>query len=564
MKQLEAHERRVSEVLDSSFEFHIPEYQRPYAWDTTNALQLLDDLQQALERDTDEPYFLGSIVLVKDPATPQAHVIDGQQRLTTLSLLIAVIRDLDVAAEPGLVTALQSRLVEAGDALKGTKASNRLTLRKRDAGFFSTWVQTVGATSTLMTLPNGKLESEAQRNIRDNARALHAALATWEPEMVVELAKMIGQRTYLVVVSTPDLASAHRIFSVMNSRGLDLSPADIIKAQIIGDVSEDLREEYADRWEAAEQEIGRSEFSELFLHLRTIHRKERAKFGLLAEYEAHILPAFVGKETEFVDDFLVPYADTYEELLHPTTSNDPTEKAITLVLRQLHQLDDDDWRPPALWAMRHLGNDRTSLLAVLRGIERLAASMHIRREYTTPRAQRYIAVLKELDAGGGAGAPSLDLTTLEKQQTLRALDGDVYSQRRARRYILVRLDEELAKASGVTYDHSVLTIEHVLPQTPSEDSEWTVLFTEADRELWTNRLANLVLLNRRKNSAAQNSDFATKKAKYFTTTAGVTNFALTSQVLQCHEWTPALLAQRQSALLTVLSTMWELGQHSGA
>ena len=51
---------------------------------------------------------------------------------------------------------------------------------------------------------------------------------------------MLSDRTFLVVVSTPDLDSAHRIFSVMNARGLDLSPADIFKSQVIGDLADEV------------------------------------------------------------------------------------------------------------------------------------------------------------------------------------------------------------------------------------------------------------------------------------------------------------------------------------
>lgn len=556
MKQLEAHERRVSEVLDSSYEFHIPEYQRPYAWDEQNALQLLDDLKEALERDTDEPYFLGSIVLVKDQGVPKCDVIDGQQRLTTLSLLLAVIRDLDAAAS--LQNSLQARLLEPGDELQGTRPSARLTLRKRDREFFETSVIPLGGTVRLVGLPDGKLETEAQENLRNNAIALRNELMEWEPSKVVDLAKLIGLRTFLVVVSTPDLTSAHRIFSVMNSRGLDLSPADLIKAQIIGRIDEQLREKYAERWEAVENEVGRGEFAELFLYLRTIYRKERARVSLLNEYEDHILPNFVGREDVFVDDFVAPYGDLYEQILNPRAGTDAATKAIETTLKQLSRLDDDDWRPVALWAMRHLGDDPLALATMLRRLERLAASMHIRREYTTPRVQRYVTVLKELDEGKGIEAPALDLTAAERSQTLEALDGDVYLQRRARRYILTRLDEQLANTAGVTYEHSIITVEHVLPQNPADGSDWLTLFDDESRGRWTHRIANLVLLNRRKNSEARNYEFSVKKERYFTSKKGTTTFALTGQVLKTGAWTPQVLEARQSALIEALAAMWDL------
>ena len=66
MKKLEAHEVPLSKVFSSDYEFAIPDYQRPYTWGIEQATQLLEDLYDAVERSPDEPYFLGSIVLVKE------------------------------------------------------------------------------------------------------------------------------------------------------------------------------------------------------------------------------------------------------------------------------------------------------------------------------------------------------------------------------------------------------------------------------------------------------------------------------------------------------------------
>jgi hypothetical protein len=98
----------------------------------------------------------------------------------------------------------------------------------------------------------------------------------------------------------------------------------------------------------------------------------------------------------------------------------------------------------------------------------------------------------------------------------------------------------------------------VLPQNPSGDSEWLRSFSPAERVRWTHRIANLVLLNRAKNSQAQNFDFDKKKERYFTSKKGVVNFALTSHVLNQQVWIPSLLQTRQEELLASLSKEWGL------
>ena len=82
--------------------------------------------------------------------------------------------------------------------------------------------------------------------------------------------------------------------------------------------------------------------------------------------------------------------------------------------------------------------------------------------------------------------------------------------------------------------------------------------TEEERAQYVHRLGNLVLLSRKKNSEAQNYDFDKKKAKYFVTGKGIAAFALTTQVLQWTEWTPAVIEKRQKELLVKLKDLWRL------
>ena len=83
----------LSKIFSSDFEYHIPGYQRPYAWTEDETGALFDDLYGFFQTENTENFFLGSIVLIKDEQNRYADVIDGQQRLTTLSILFAVLAD---------------------------------------------------------------------------------------------------------------------------------------------------------------------------------------------------------------------------------------------------------------------------------------------------------------------------------------------------------------------------------------------------------------------------------------------------------------------------------------
>lgn len=557
MKTIEAHEVALSKVFSSDYSFTIPTFQRPYAWKVEQTLQLLDDLEDSLGGGSAESYFLGSIVLVRRDEPSAYDVIDGQQRLTTLTILLSVLRGLSTQSD--VVGDIDELLREKGSTLTNKAARPRLAIRPRDTDFFRAYVQEKGQIPALLAVKPESLKTDAQRAVVKNATALHNKLVKWDEDKRLLLLKRMIQRTYLVVVSTEDIDSAYRIFSVMNARGLPLSAADIFKSSVVGALPETEADAYGVKWDDAEQQLGNTAFSELFQHVRMIYAKDRGRQNLLREFPEQVLNQFLPHNARaFVDEVLVPYANADSHIRNQNYQASAGAEAVNAWTTRLSMIDNNDWRPPALWMVKNHSDEPEQLAALLKRLERLAASMLVRHVYSTPRANKYAELLKQLDAGDGVDAVAFDLSDREKVETLQWLNGEVYLATSSRKYVLLRLDESLAGSSGVVYTHKILTVEHVLPQNPRSDSQWRKVFTDDQRELWTHRLANLVLLNRQKNSAASNEDFEKKKSGYFGGKNGVANFAVTTQVLSQPEWTPAVLEQRQKDLLKYLAAEWEL------
>ncbi|QQQ77465.1 DUF262 domain-containing protein [Saccharothrix sp. 6-C] len=554
MKKLEAHEVALAKVFSSDYEFVVPDYQRPYTWEPAQATQLLADLVEAVDRDPEDPYFLGSVVLVKRPDEPLAEVIDGQQRLTTLTILLAVLREL--TEDPRDADNLDILIWEPGNTILDLDSRPRLRLRPRDEEFFRKHVQARGGVDLLH--PEAKYPNDAQARIAANARALRDALASSTPAQRLALAKAVVQRTFLVMVSTSDLTSAYRIFSVMNSRGVELSPADIFKSQVIGALPDHDKARYAEKWEDLEADLGREAFADLFSHIRMVVLKYRARQQLLTEFGDHVLKGFLdeGKAAVFVDDVLEPYGSAYRDILTRDHQSLSQATEVNDWLRRLHLLDNFDWQAPALWALKTHRNDGSWLVGFLRRLDRLGAWMLVTRCNAQARGQRIAKLLQELQDGLGLGSPALDLDADERAELRAKLDGDVYRSAAVRKYVLLRLNE-LVSDPFVAQDVKIVTVEHVLPQSPSAGCEWREVFTESDRERWTHRLANLVLLSRTKNSAAGNLDFAAKRDKYF---AGgkSPSYGLTTEVLREETWTPDVLDARQERLVGALAEHWEL------
>jgi len=307
--KIQATEYPLQRVFSKDFAFTIPLYQRPYAWTNEQAGELLKDLITALG-DSNEPideispYFLGSVVLIKEEDKPDAEVVDGQQRLSTLTILLAVLRTL---VQPQYVNTFTKLLYEEGDIFLNEPNCYRLTLAKRDAEFFQEYIQNEGGIAKLNNLNSATL-SDSQKNIKENAILFVKHLEKLSETQRDRLAQFIIKQCFLVTVSTPDLDSAYRIFSVLNERGLDLSLTDILKAEIIGPISNDSQKEaYTSKWEDIQEELGRDEFQNLFTHIRMIYRKAKLSSSVLKEFREYVRPA--DNPQQFIDRTLCPLAD---------------------------------------------------------------------------------------------------------------------------------------------------------------------------------------------------------------------------------------------------------------
>ena len=130
----------LKELFDKQQTLAIPEYQRPYVWTPKEINKLLAQLKQHQERTDEKPlFYLGSIVLFKNQKN-DLEIIDGQQRLTTLTILFSVlVSNLTGKARESCNALLQ----ESGNIFAGIPARPRIPLRQRDQAFFNKYIQEV-------------------------------------------------------------------------------------------------------------------------------------------------------------------------------------------------------------------------------------------------------------------------------------------------------------------------------------------------------------------------------------------------------------------------------------
>ena len=517
----------ISEVF-SRFWFRIPDYQRSYVWGKDEISELIDDVNYAAEHNPDGQYFLGSMVLRRamrseDGVSFQEYeLLDGQQRLTTLMLMLACVRDR--VSDDDLKGACREMLFQKENKWKNIPGRNRIVYEIRDnvSEFIEKYVKPdEGSKSAdLVTIAGGKNLSLA--NMAAGMRTICACFddtARFSDAAGFDrFVTFLLNNALFIYVATEDLDDAFRLFTILNDRGIPLSNSDILKAKNLGAISsEKERTKWAEYWEDVEGEIGRDEFDRFLSLVRTIYVKDKAREGLLKEFDERIYGAkpqpllAVGSATF---DAVKAYKDAFDEAIYfnnlPASLGNAYRNRINVMRRGLPSTD---WIPPVLAWYRKFGVNK--LPELVECIDNKFSADWISQLTPTQRISNMNDVLKAIDL---AKLPSDVLTTkvftFDKTQLQVLLNADIYGRRFAK-YVLLRLEYLLSNHTALLNLPDDISVEHILPQTPSINSQWVTDFSQPERETWLHRIGNLMLLSRRKNTSLGNLDFAAKKKRYF-------------------------------------------------
>ena len=542
----------VKEIFSNMW-FCIPNYQRPYIWSSDEINDLLDDLTFAHHEKPKHEYFLGSFVFQNRKAEGEFEendLLDGQQRMTTMLMLFACIRDL--SDNDKAKRACQKAIFQEGDEFANVPERTRITFAIRETvqHFINEFISADGGTNREKELKSLAKKSPAT-SVKNMANAVLKIRGFFnDPENDIKpdaLLKFLLNQVLLIYVSTEDLDDAFRLFMIMNDRGVPLRNSDILKSTNLGALATvKEKEKFSKMWEEAENLLG-DEFDRFLNYLRAILVKEKARLNLLQEYEDKIYapkekdkatgkkkPALLakGKETfEFIERHLENYNALLKTKNYDETGN--SFRFFNLLHVMLNGLPSTDWIPPLLAFYDRFKYEQ--IVAFLAKLDNKFSADWIGGETPTVRIAHMNQVISVVEQATDVEAILKDdCFQIDDIAFSRVVQNAVYG-RRFTRYLLLKLDYYY-------HDHShpmsfeTLSIEHVLPQQPKKDSQWCKDFTTEQLEKWTDRLGNLVIITRRKNSSQGRLDYAEKKAKYFS--KNITSCANSLRVLQGNDtWT---------------------------
>jgi uncharacterized protein with ParB-like and HNH nuclease domain len=553
--------------LLTDFWFRIPDYQRSYVWEDEQVSELLEDVSFAAENHPQTEYFLGSMVLQKKDvdgksATEEGinyieyDVLDGQQRLTTLILLCAVLRD--IAEDSQLVSNCEKYILQKEDKFEGIPSRSRVVFDIRDnvEEFMKVFVCTKGGTKLENELQDKTKEKNTSISNMANAILLiQGHFSNLSQHEVNALAKFLFQNVLLIYVSSEDLEDAFRLFTILNDRGLPLSNSDILKSWNLGAIIENERKKPAKLWEQLEGEFGRDEFERLLSHIRTIYVKEKARENILKEFQEKIYKPkklTLGVKTIEV---LRTYSDIYNKLIwFNDSANALSIEFKNLVSIMWDGLPSTDWIPPLLSFYNKFNNEL--LLEFLRKLDNKFSGDWITQLTPTDRIDNMNEILKAIEK---VKKPETllgmaDLFEVDRKAFIDRIGVDVYGRKFAK-YVLLKMEFLHKDHTSQFAEFKQISVEHVLPQNPSNNSKWWDDFTKEEHINWLNKIGNLVLLSRRKNSELSNAEFTVKKKKYFS--GNIDGFPNSLRVMANNRWLPATLEERQKEMIKELKNYYK-------
>ena len=545
-------------ILFSDFWFRVPAYQRSYVWGEEQVTELIDDLMDALKENPHKEYFLGSLVLQRFEAVANGvpfacyDILDGQHRLTTLFLLLAVLRDLKIDEQ--LTDNIKNAIYQEEDPYKGLPRRLRIEFLIRDKveGFIQTYLKQKGGTRNIAGLKEAqKSESISIAQMANNILIIRNLFQKLDKEILKQFAIFLFNKVNFIYVSAGTLDDAFKLFTILNSRGIPLTTSDILKSINIGEISkEETRKKYAQGWEELESRYGREQFDRFLGYIRSIVAKEKAKENLLEEFEKIYKQGKLKKGAETLQ-LIANCEKIHRKYLQrqPFLHKENYQLFNLLSIMDLG-IKSKEWVAPFL-AYYHKFQDADLLIFVERLESKVFADILLRLTPTQKRSSMY-AILKAI---GRSKTPKelqahKNIFLYDKRAVGKRLNDSVFGTGFCR-YLLLKIEYILKDSSESFPAFNNMTIEHILPQKQNRQSQWRKDFTPDQSFYWRNRIANLVLLSRRKNTRLANKDFTIKKKEYFQ--SSINTFPNVNRVLhQYQQWTPAVLMKRQKKLIELL------------
>ena len=511
---IEVNKQTVKELLGSgkNKKFAIPEYQRPYAWTTDQIQTLFDDLVEYTSgEEKDSTYFLGTIVAYENDDNEQ-EIIDGQQRITSLFLLLRALYSKLSSMSETLQSKNFMRQIEAAmweqDELTAEVDFEKVLIVSRVVGEEENNI----FTNILVT---GETEKGRKDTYSENYKLFVELIedyASKEPELFYWFIQNVLNRAILLPITADSQDTALTIFSTLNDRGLALSDADIFKAKIYNYIDNSQKKDFIEEWKLIDESASNANESiqKLFYYyMFYLRAKENDRNtttpGIRKYYSQNQFEKLYQSDLLTNLRLLVSLWTVINNRIVVEGENWSENKEILKVLDSLSSYPNEFWKyPVVIYYLRYKNSENfeSDFLNFLRNLFAVLSARYV----VTPTINAVKRSILNLNASVyQSKTPKFDFSLVDEEEFKEKV-------KNAHRNTVRMLLKVLAYQKQEELLPEKWEIEHILPQ------KWQNSFfpDNSEREVrdLIEHIGNKIPFEKKLNIIASNGYFAKKKESY--------------------------------------------------
>ncbi|AVZ73248.1 hypothetical protein SLUN_14690 [Streptomyces lunaelactis] len=549
--------------------------QRQYAWGKREVDTYWSDIQKFMKArrtgsEASAEYFIGPIVTITDDKVTSRSLLDGQQRLTTSTILIAAIRDIlgKMASTEARVMAnnIQRDYIARKDG-RHSRPQHFLTLSLFDRDFFRDFIQDWNET-TGKVANTEKPSRPSHKLIQDASALFHSHIASAldgipmeddRLDWLDELKDCLVKGLVFVEVQTPTSSDANEVFETINSRGKDLSTVDLVRNFLMEKSRDDDEKNRVNTaWRSLLDGFERREDIEKFLrHFWVARHGDVRSHSLYTTIRADLTQRFELVTPRYeVRTFAAELQNASGRYLELITSGTGLETLDNL-LDEIKALGADASYPLLLAVSER--SDYSEMATVTRAL----ISYYVRwtvvgRRESTLLEEKLFDLAKQVNNGGhltAAVQQIIDWTPDDEAFQSDFEQAPIPKSTQAR-YLLTKIEQHLRREAGVddvvVASSSAVHVEHIYPQSPEAELRLE------DHPAWVNRLGNQTLLHGRKNRAASNKAHPEKVDAYSASSLLITQDTGIDRLWDstAGRWRIRGIEERQADLAKIAIDVW--------